>query len=157
MVDSKDKGTRAETQARDILREYTGLQWERVPGSGALDPKHKLKGDLYLVNRDNVFAVEVKHYAADNLTSKILTDKTPVLLDWWNQTIREAAQVGKHPLLLFKFDRSKWFMCVKALDFVDYSECTRFMEIMIDNHNVAIFKLEEWLKHYARKQKWVVN
>ena len=46
MVDSRAKGARGETIVRDKLRELTGLQWERVPGSGALDPKHKLTSVL---------------------------------------------------------------------------------------------------------------
>ena len=50
MVDPRAKGARAETQVRDKLRELTALNWERVPSSGALDPKHGLKGDLYVPN-----------------------------------------------------------------------------------------------------------
>lgn len=47
-VDSRDKGKRGEAQVRDLLRERTGLQWERVPGSGAYGANHGLKGDVYL-------------------------------------------------------------------------------------------------------------
>ena len=42
MVDSKQKGTRAEILIRNRLIELSGLGWERTPGSGALDPKHML-------------------------------------------------------------------------------------------------------------------
>jgi len=77
MVDSRDKGARAELAVRDELRKLTGHKWERVPSSGALSPIHLLKGDL--------------------------------LIDWWNQTLRQASQVNKEPLLLFKHDRSKIF------------------------------------------------
>ena len=61
MVDSREKGARAETVARDALRKLSKLQWERTPGSGALDPKHLLKGDLYIPGEKNLFVVEVKH------------------------------------------------------------------------------------------------
>ena len=71
MVDSRAKGARTETLARDMLRKYSGLSWERVPGSGALDPKHQLKGDLYVPGRTNLWCVEVKGYAEDHLTSQI--------------------------------------------------------------------------------------
>lgn len=108
-VDSRAKGARAETVIRDKLRELTGLQWERVPSSGALDPKHGLKGDLYVPNEKNLWVVEVKHYAEDHLTSKVLTDKNPQLLEWWDQAIRQGTQVDKFPLLIFKHDRSKIF------------------------------------------------
>lgn len=155
MVDSRDKGARAETGARDILRKYTGHKWERVPGSGALGAQHKLKGDLYIPEANNVFCVEVKHYAEDHMTSKILTDKNAQFVEWWEQTLREAAQVGKHPLLIYKFDRSKWFVAFKALDFLPYDGMDRYMEIKYNKYMVATMKLEEWLDVHADEISWV--
>lgn len=115
MVDSRQKGARTETKVKEFLREYTGLKWERVPGSGALDEKHGLKGDLYIPGEKNIYCVEVKGYADDHLTSHILTSKNPTLLDWWQQTIRESKQVNKQPLLFFKFDRSKIFVAFNEM------------------------------------------
>lgn len=109
MVDSRDKGARAELAVRDELRKLTGHKWERVPSSGALSPIHLLKGDLYIPGKDNIFCVECKHYAQDQLNTSVLTNKSPELIDWWNQTLRQASQVNKEPLLLFKHDRSKIF------------------------------------------------
>ena len=37
MVDSRAKGARGEYLVRDMLREATGLKFERVPASGALE------------------------------------------------------------------------------------------------------------------------
>ena len=68
VVDARAKGARTETTVRDLLKKHTGLGWERVPGSGALDPKHLLKGDLYVPGRTNLWCVEVKGYAEDHLT-----------------------------------------------------------------------------------------
>lgn len=110
MIDSRDKGMRAELALRDILRKDTKLKWERVPASGALSASHKLKGDLYIPEVKNRFCVEVKHYADDQVSTKILTDKNPTLYEWWEQTLRESKEVDKEPLLLFKHDRSKWFV-----------------------------------------------
>lgn len=109
MTDSREKGARAETAVRDLLRDTTGLMWERTPGSGALDPRHLLKGDLYIPGKDNIYCVEVKHYKEDHFTSSIFTAKNPTLLDWWSQTVRESKQVSRKPLLIFKYDRSKLF------------------------------------------------
>lgn len=109
MVDSREKGARAETLVKDKLKSLTKLPWERTPGSGALNPKHMLKGDLYVPNRTNHYCVEVKHYAEDHLSSKILTAKSPQLLEWWAQTVRQGEQVNRKPLLLFKYDRSSVF------------------------------------------------
>lgn len=120
MVDSRQKGARAETVIRDLLRDYTDLNWERVPSSGALDPKHGLKGDLYIPNEKNLYCVEVKHYADDQVSSSILTAKQPILLDWWEQALRQGTQVSKIPLLIFKYDRSKVFCAFKGPVTHDY-------------------------------------
>lgn len=143
MVDSRAKGARTETLARDMLRKHTGLVWERVPGSGALDPKHQLKGDLYVPGRTNLFAVEVKGYAEDHLTSQILTAKNPQLIEWWKQAYRQGCQVNKHPLLIYKFDRSKLFVAFEDLPTQNY----RFMCISCDGYEFFTALLEDWLEH----------
>lgn len=142
MVDSRAKGARTETQARDILRKYTKLQWERVPGSGALDPKHKLKGDLYIPDSSNRFAVEVKGYAEDHISSKLLTGKDPQLIVFWQQTKRQGEQVGREPLLIFKFDRSKFFVAFEDMPTAKYR--TIFVEI--DDYHFYLAILEDWLE-----------
>lgn len=143
MVDPRAKGARTENLAKDALRKYTGLPWERVPGSGALDPKHQLKGDLYVPGRTNLFAVEVKGYAEDHLTSQILTSKSPQLIEFWKQAYRQGCQVNKHPLLIFKFDRSKLFVAFEDLPTSDY----RFLCVSCDGHEFFVALLEDWLQH----------
>ena len=59
MVDSRAKGARGEYLVRDMLRDATGLQFERVPASGALE---YLKGDIYVPHASNKFCIEVKNY-----------------------------------------------------------------------------------------------
>lgn len=113
MANSRDKGMRAELNLRDILRKKTGKKWERVPGSGALNAKHGLKGDLYIPQEGIQYCVEVKHYASDQLTSSLLTGKSPMIMQWWAQAVRQADEVSLEPLLFFKFDRSKWFVATE--------------------------------------------
>lgn len=141
MVDSRQKGATAETAARDLLRKYTGLQWERVPGSGMLDAKHGLKGDLYLPKTNNSYAVEVKHYKESHLDHSVLTSKNPQLLEWWEQAKRQGVQLGKKPLLLFKHDRSKWFVAFEEMPTADY----RYMFISALGYEFYTSMLEEWL------------
>lgn len=151
MVDSRQKGRTAELNARDVLRKDTGLQWERVPMSGALDPKHKLKGDLYVPGENIKYCVEVKHYKDDHLTSKLLTGKNPTLLEWWKQTVREAEQIEKEPLLLFKYDRSKWFAAFTDLDLqlTIHDSGFRYFTIMPDDIVICLLAdfcaLEEFI------------
>ena len=116
MVDSRAKGRTAETNAKKELIKLTGLGWERTPLSGALSAKHKLKGDLYVPGVYIKYCIEVKHYKDDHLTSKILTSKNPQFKVWWEQAVREAKEMEKEPLLIFKFNRSKWFAAFSNWD-----------------------------------------
>ena len=144
MVDSRAKGSRAENDVAKALKAATGHDFKRVPLSGGLHASHGLKGDLYIPNSLNIFCIEVKHYKDDHLTSKVLTDKDPQLLEWWKQTIREAAQVSRKPLLIFKFDRSKMFVAFKDMPNTTNYRC---MFIQVDTHEFYVAKLEDWLKH----------
>ena len=143
-VDPRAKGARTETAVRDLLKKHTNLGWERVPGSGALDPKHLLKGDLYVPGRTNLYCVEVKGYAEDHLTSAVLTGKNPQIIEFWEQTIRQGQQVSKKPLLIFKFDRSKVFVAFKEMPTVTKY---RFMFLSIQNHEFYVALLEDWLSN----------
>lgn len=144
---SKEKGTRAETLIKETLIKYTKLPWERTPLSGALDPKHGLKSDLYIPNEHNIYTVECKHYKEDHLTSQILTSKNPQLIEWWIQTVRQGSQVGKKPLLIFKHDRSKMFVAYEDMPTMDY----RIIFIQILGYEFYISLLEDWLTHEKPK------
>jgi hypothetical protein len=141
MVDPRAKGARGETQVRDLLKTLTRLKWERTPGSGALDEKHGLKGDLYIPNASNTYCVEVKNYEEDHLTSHILTSKDPQLLIWWEQAVRQGNQVNRKPLLIFKFNRSKIFVAFQDMPNPGYRN------IFIDANGYAFYValLEDWL------------
>ena len=141
MVDPRAKGARGETQARDMLRLHTKLQWERTPGSGALDEKHGLKGDLYVPNKENLFCVEVKNYEHDHLTSQVLTGKDPQLITWWEQALRQGEQVSRKPLLIFKFIRSKIFVGFQDMPRGPY----RYMFLDVKGHEFYTALLEDWL------------
>jgi Holliday junction resolvase len=109
MVDSRAKGKRGEYLVRDILREYTNYQFERIPSSGALE---YLKGDLYVPHRKNRFCIEVKNYADSPLSDKIFTqEKTNNLIKWWRKVKLQAFHGDQEPLLFFKYNRSKVFVC----------------------------------------------
>ena len=107
MVDSRAKGARGEYLVRDMLREASGLQFERVPSSGALS---YLKGDLYVPDAKNLFCIEVKNYEKSPLTDKIFTNKTNYLLQWWDKIVKQAELKLQQPLLFFKYSRSKVFV-----------------------------------------------
>lgn len=149
MVDPRQKGARAESVIRDVLKEKTGLGWERTPGSGALDPKHMLKGDLYVPSKDNLYCIECKHYEDDHINSGILTHKSPQIIEWWEQAVRQAKQVGKNPLLIFKHNRSKIFVAFESIPSGNY----RFLYVSALDHEFYVAILEDWLA--TEKPKFV--
>ena len=108
MVDSRAKGARGEYLVRDLLRESTGLQFERVPASGALE---YLKGDLYVPHAKNRFCIEVKNYESSPLNDKIFTaPRTNNLIKWWKKVVQQAEGGNQEPLLFFKYNRSTVFV-----------------------------------------------
>jgi len=113
MVDSRAKGARGEYLVRDMLREHTALQFERVPASGALE---YLKGDLYVPHAKNRFCIEVKNYESSPLSDKVFTArKTNNLIKWWIKLLQQAAGGDQEPLLFFKYNRSPVFVVTSLL------------------------------------------
>ena len=137
---SRDKGTRAEYQVRDRLREVSGLKWERVPGSGGFNASHGLKGDLYVPGKDYKYCVEVKHYKDDVINSNVLNSTVSQLEKFWQQTVREAGEIGKVPLLVFKKDRGKWI--VATLQPVDTQ---KLLHLEVDGEMISLQLFEDWL------------
>ena len=142
MVDSRQKGARAETVVRDELRKLSGFQWERIPASGALSAVHQLKGDLYVPGEYNNYCVEVKHYSDDCLGSLYLTGVNPQLSQFWEQTVRESGQVNKKPLLIYKYDRSKLYACMSDLLVPNNEYPHRYL---YSYEGFYITKLEQWV------------
>lgn len=153
MVDSRQKGARAETALVNLLKEATGFNWKRVPGSGALHADHGLKGDVYLPNEKNYWAIEVKHYKDTQLDYKLLTSKDPMLMQWWSQAVRQGKQTDKKPILFFKHDRSKWFVMMSFED-VDYAglDC-KF--IVLQPEDVIIFTFDVWVENVLQYIEWI--
>ena len=139
MVDSRAKGARGEYLVRDMLRDATGLKFERVPSSGALE---YLKGDLYVPNQRNYYCIEVKNYKDSPLSDKVFTQpKTNNLVKWWKKIVIQANGGDQKPLLFFKYDRSKVFVVTeeKPENTIEYL-FIRFLDCYV-------LLAEDWLKH----------
>lgn len=136
MVDSRAKGARGEYLVRDMLRESTGLKFERVPASGALE---YLKGDLYVPREANKYCIEIKNYAESPLTDKLFTaEKTNNLIRWWKKVVQQAKGGDQEPMLFFKYNRSKVFVVVDELP-----KNTKY--IHINWLGCYVMLAEEWL------------
>lgn len=140
MADPRAKGQRAEYDVRDLLRETTNLQWERVPGSGGFNAAHSMKGDIYLppsTGHIARYAIEVKHYKDENFNSNIFKTTHSQLEKWWEQTVREAGQINSKPMLVFKKDRSP-FLCV-----LEYGDAVSNYSKFLDSNTYCMFQKGE--------------
>ncbi len=142
-VDSRAKGARAEADLVSKLTKATGLNFKRVPSSGALHESHGLKGDLYIPNEKNIYAIEVKHYAESQLDHSLLTSKNPQLLKWWEQAVRQGKQVSREPLLFFKHDRSVWFVAFQYEP--EHLDLPRYLIVNALGEEFMITTLDEFL------------
>ncbi len=152
MVDSRQKGARAETALKKQLVEKTELGWERIPASGALDAIHGLKGDLYVPNSNNNYCVEVKSYKESAINHLLLSGVAKPLIEWIEQAIRQGIQVSKKPILFFKHDRSKFFVC--AWD--EPANLERYIKYQYNEEELPVYLAyaNDWLD--KEKVQWVV-
>jgi hypothetical protein len=113
-------------------------QFERVPLSGALT---YLKGDVYPPwLPDFPWTIEAKHHKEVDWNN-VLTAKTSLLLEFWDQTTREAMVMKKNPLLVYKWDRSKLFACW----FDDKVTTKNFVHIRSGTREFYMALLDDWL------------
>ena len=138
MVNSRDKGARGEYAVRDLLRKYTGHQFERVPTSGALS---YLKGDLHIPSKDNRFCIEVKNYMDSPLSDKLFTNKSNYIVKWWPKLLDDSKVGDKEPLLFFKYSRSKVFVLTE----IEPVKTEKFFYISWLNCYVML--AEDWLQN----------
>lgn len=134
---SKTKGRTFEYVVRDICTDAFQTQFERVPLSGALS---YLKGDVYAPWKpDFPWCIEAKHHK-EVLWNNVLTAKSSLLLSFWEQTTREAKVMKKHPLLIYKWDRSKLYVCWN-----DDIEVDNYVFIKSGQHEFKMALLDHWL------------
>ena len=86
MVNSRRKGHDAELKAAAMLKRITGLEFVQTPGSGS----GKIKGDLCVPHKKNLFCIEIKHYKDMGFNHKIFTQKSNVFVNWWSKLCKQS-------------------------------------------------------------------
>lgn len=142
------KGARAEVALVKILKSVTGENFQKTPSSGALGARLMLKGDLYIPQRQNKYTIEAKHYKDCHFGVTMLANKSNIWLnEWWPQTVREAGQNENEPLLMFRHDRSKWYMTT-----LEKPETTKYLYHSETETYTCL--LEEWLQQ--EDLRWII-
>lgn len=106
MVNSRRKGHDAEIKAAAMLKRITGHEFVQTPGSGS----GKIKGDLMVEHKKNLFCIEIKHYKDMGFNHKVFTQKSNVFVNWWSKLCKQSEQMNQEPLLIFKENHSQWYV-----------------------------------------------
>ena len=106
MVSPRQKGIRGEQQVLSMLNRLTEEEWTTTPGSGS----GKIKGDLQVIGKYNLFCVEVKFYKDCGFNSKIYTQKSNNIYKWWSKLCKQAKDMKQEPLLIFRENHGKFFV-----------------------------------------------
>jgi hypothetical protein len=147
-IDSRAKGRTAEYKVRDLMRDYTGLEWERTPHSGALS---YIKSDIYIPHHENNFLIEVKHYEESIFDIKIFTNKSNNFKVFWEKVNIQAKDKEQEPLLIFKHNRSKFYLATRLKP----EQTKNFLYVAW--LNCYILLAEEWLEEESVNVLWVRN
>ncbi len=107
-INSRKKGKRGERKAREVLNEWTGLEFAGVPASGGLRWKkaENISGDIVCTDALHRFdlSIEVKNYADINFEHLLMPDVQSDILKFWKQCKEDAARGKKLPLLMMRYD-----------------------------------------------------
>ena len=137
MANSRQKGNKAELLVAAMLARHTQLPFTQTPGSGS----GKIKGDLYIPHKHNIFTIEVKFYRDMAFNHKIFTQKSNNLVVWWNKAIRQAQEMEQEPLIFMKQNYANWYVVTTRRPKKD----KRYMHI-------------NWLGAYVMNaEKWLEN
>ena len=138
---AKIKGSAYEAKIALLLTKELKLEFKRVPLSGSLS---WLKGDLIPIDDTAAFpyCIECKHYAEVDWNN-LLTAKTSTILGFWEQTLREAKVMKKRPLLIYRWNRSKDYVCWDSDIELESQISYRGF-----NHSFKMGLLSDWIKEY---------
>lgn len=106
-VNSRKKGSRGEKKAIEVLTEWTGYPFHRVPQSGGLRWKTEFTvGDLVCgdaLHRFD-FSIEAKNYREINFEHLLRDNVDSKIVEFWQQCKADAERGKKIPLLMMRYD-----------------------------------------------------
>jgi hypothetical protein len=140
---SKVKGSSYEAKIRDYLTAELKIEFKRMPLSGSLE---YLKGDLWTPHDTAAwpYCIECKHYAEVNWNN-LLTAKSTELLSFWKQAQREALVMKKKPLVIYRWNRSKDYVC-----WDDDISINHYIHCNVFDSSFKMGLLSDWIIAYKK-------
>lgn len=118
-INSRSKGARNERNLAKAFEEWTGRKFSKTPASGGLNWRTtNVAGDIVCTKEGHYFpfCIEGKSYAKIDF-SHLLNPKIKNcdILIFWKQAKRDAARVGKIPILMMRYNdlpKNYWFIVI---------------------------------------------
>lgn len=106
-MNARRKGAKGERMAAEFLKEWTGMDFKRTPGSGGLrgHVSDYTEGDIVCVKKNYIFplCIEVKFYEELNF-NHLLYDVNSKIKSFWKQARESAKRAEKIPILLMRYN-----------------------------------------------------
>lgn len=121
MANGKKKGNKNERDLTKWWKEWTSLEFSRVPSSGGLrwQRKDDITGDIICTDprhsRRFPFTIETKFYKDINFEHLILGNKSAKIWDFWEQAKEDGERSNRIPILFMRYNnmpRNTWFIVV---------------------------------------------
>jgi len=172
-INSRRKGKRGEKIAREVLTNWTGLEFAGVPASGGLRWKkaENISGDLICTDALHRFdfSIEVKNYADINFEHLLMPGiKSDIMDEFWPQCISDAERGKKIPLLMMRYNgirpRGLFFIILKKIHYKKFKLLLDlsypyflFHQVVIMNSNVLFntdYKKIKLVTNQIIKETW---
>jgi len=118
-INSRNKGATFERKIAKIMKEATGFNWVRTPGSGAFATRtgiNSLQGDIFC-EEDFPYLVECKAYEKIPLHLFAQELKSCLITKWLTKLVGQCVIADKKALLIFKENRGKIMAMYEVEDF----------------------------------------
>jgi len=121
MANGKKKGNKGEREVAKFWKDWSGLEFSRVPASGGLrwQKKDDISGDVICTDerksRRFPFSIESKSYKDINFEHIILGNKNPKVLSFWAQAKGDGERSNRFPILFIRYNgmaKQTWFVVV---------------------------------------------
>lgn len=138
MVDSREKGARAEREVAALLvgwwcRREPGTRFVRSPGSGGwatadVRAEFRASGDLMTTAAEFPWSVEVKRRERFVL-SRVAEGRQSPVWRWWWQACGAAHEAGVRPMLWLRASRAPWVVVLSDSEPIDRALGGRYRRV----------------------------
>ena len=125
-VNGKAKGNKGERDLAKWWKDWSGLEFSRVPQSGGLrwQKTDDISGDIIPTDKKGTrrfpFSIESKSYRDLRFEHIILGNTKVKILEFWAQAKADGLRGNKYPILFFRYNGMKkytWFLMIRYEEF----------------------------------------